>query len=38
MDDTASTGSAMLDVLIEQLEWHWANQLRPRLHGLTDEE
>ena len=38
MDDTASTGSAMLDVLIEQLEWHWTNQLRPRLDGLTDDE
>lgn len=38
MDDTASTGNAMLDILIEQLEWHWANQLRPRLDGLTDDE
>ena len=24
--------------LAEQLEWHWDNQLRPRLNGLTDEE
>lgn len=24
--------------LVEQLEWHWANQARPRLEGLTDEE
>jgi hypothetical protein len=24
--------------LSEQLEWHWAGQLRPRLDGLTDEE
>ncbi len=24
--------------LIEQLDWHWTNQLRPRLEGLTDEE
>jgi hypothetical protein len=24
--------------LSDQLEWHWANQLRPRLSGLTDEE
>lgn len=38
MSDSASTGRAMLDVLIEQLEWHWTNQLRPRLDGLTDEE
>lgn len=24
--------------LTEQLDWHWMNQLRPRLSGLTDEE
>jgi hypothetical protein len=24
--------------LIDQLEWHWRHQLRPRLDGLTDEE
>lgn len=24
--------------LVEQLQWHWANQLRPRLEGLTDAE
>jgi hypothetical protein len=24
--------------LLEQLTWHWTNQLRPRLDGLTDEE
>ena len=24
--------------LVSQLEWHWANQLRPRLDGLTDDE
>ncbi len=24
--------------LRSQLEWHWTNQLRPRLAGLTDEE
>ena len=24
--------------LVDQLEWHWDNQLRPRLDGLTDEE
>ena len=24
--------------LVEQLEWHWHGQLRPRLDGLTDEE
>ncbi|ROR89870.1 DinB family protein [Nocardioides aurantiacus] len=25
-------------LLLEQLEWHWAHQLRPRLEGLSDEE
>jgi hypothetical protein len=24
--------------LLEQLEWHWQGQLRPRLDGLTDDE
>lgn len=24
--------------LLDQLEWHWHNQLRPRLTGLTDDE
>jgi len=24
--------------LVDQLEWHWRHQLRPRLDGLTDEE
>ena len=24
--------------VIDQLEWHWSNQLRPRLDGLTDDE
>lgn len=24
--------------LAEQLDWHWSNQLRPRLDGLSDEE
>ena len=26
------------DELRSQLEWHWDNQLRPRLSGLTDDE
>ena len=26
------------DVLVEQLDWHWRGQLRPRLEGLTDAE
>ena len=25
-------------LLAEQLDWHWTNQLRPRLAGLTDQE
>ncbi|WP_207945963.1 DinB family protein [Actinomadura sp. 7K534] len=25
-------------ILRDQLSWHWTNQLRPRLDGLTDEE
>ena len=25
-------------VLLDQLEWHWRHQARPRLDGLTDEE
>jgi hypothetical protein len=24
--------------LVDQLDWHWRNQLRPRLDGLTDAE
>lgn len=24
--------------LVDQLDWHWQHQLRPRLEGLTDEE
>ncbi len=24
--------------LIDQLDWHWVNQLRPRMDGLTDDE
>ena len=24
--------------LADQLEWHWQQQLRPRLDGLTDDE
>ncbi|MHA6625771.1 DinB family protein [Pseudonocardia sichuanensis] len=24
--------------LVEQLEWHWQGHLRPKLHGLTDDE
>jgi hypothetical protein len=24
--------------LLDQLEWHWSRQLRPRMEGLTDDE
>ena len=24
--------------ILDQLEWHWSNHLRPRLDGLTDDE
>lgn len=24
--------------LVDQLDWHWTHQLRPRLSGLTDDE
>ena len=24
--------------LVDQLDWHWSHQLRPRLDGLTDDE
>jgi DinB superfamily len=24
--------------LVDQLDWHWQNHLRPRLDGITDEE
>ncbi len=28
----------IVEELVEQLDWHWRNQLRPRLEGLTDAE
>lgn len=33
-----SRPTILSDVLIEQLDWHWRRQLRPRLVGLTDDE
>ncbi len=27
-----------MNSLVDQLEWHWTQQLRPRLAGLTDDE
>ncbi len=28
----------MSELLLDQIEWHWGHQLRPRLDGLTDAE
>jgi DinB superfamily len=38
MDVTRTTTVEWHTELIEQLDWHWRNQLRPRLDGLTDDE
>ena len=35
---TTSTGPRATDLLLDQLDWHWQHQLRPRLDGLTDDE
>ncbi len=32
------TAHPIVDSLVDQLEWHWTHQLRPRLDGLTDDE
>jgi hypothetical protein len=29
---------ALAPQLVEQLDWHWSNQLRPRFEGLSDDE
>jgi hypothetical protein len=29
---------ALHPMLVDQLDWHWSQQLRPRLEGLTDAE
>ncbi len=34
----ATAGVDWPRVVLDQLDWHWTNQLRPRLAGLTDEE
>ncbi|OEU96198.1 DinB family protein [Streptomyces oceani] len=38
MDTTTNAPVDWNAELRDQLEWHWANQLRPRLDGLTDDE
>jgi hypothetical protein len=37
-DSTALRTIDWNDALVEQLDWHWVNQARPRLDGLTDDE
>lgn len=38
MTDDATTTVDWNHELLDQLEWHWQRQLRPRLSGLTDAE
>jgi hypothetical protein len=38
MDTTRTTTVDWDAELVEQLDWHWRTQLRPRLDGLTDDE
>lgn len=35
---TITTETTWRDELLDQLDWHWTQQLRPRFDGLTDEE
>lgn len=35
---TTTTDLSLSAVLIDQIDFHWTNQLRPRLAGLTDDE
>jgi len=35
---TTTTSLQWNALLLEQLDWHWQHQLRPRLDGLTDDE
>src|SRR4051812_8161643 len=30
--------STLNDQLVDQIDWHWTHQLRPRLEGLSDAE
>jgi hypothetical protein len=38
MDTTRTTAVDWSHELLEQLDWHWRTQLRPRLDGLSDDE
>jgi hypothetical protein len=35
---TKTTQYSLITQLADQLDWHWTQQLRPRLDGLTDDE
>lgn len=35
---TTSTQTPLNALLVDQIDWHWRHQLRPRLDGLSDEE
>ncbi len=35
---TTQTSTALTSLLVDQLDWHWRHQLRPRLDGLADDE
>ncbi|MGN6753374.1 MAG: DinB family protein [Intrasporangium sp.] len=36
--DTVTCATTIRETLLEQLDWHWTQQLRPRFDGLTDDE
>ena len=38
MTTTSTTTLQWNQLLVDQLDFHWQHQLRPRLEGLTDEE
>lgn len=35
---TTTTRTDWNTILTDQIDWHWTNQLRPRLTGLSDDE
>lgn len=37
-DSVPGSGKPIVQSLVEQIDWHWQNQARPRLDGLTDDE
>src|SRR3954454_885971 len=38
METTRTTTVDWPTELLEQLDWHWREHLRPRMDGLTDDE